>query len=112
MVGLAWSGTTGAWQTTGGPRSVVWRLIATDDRFVLSTADGEESFIGADAARLSVSSWWLGWSLVVSGPPERRYPGVAMSDVVDIRRATSRIASLSPSPNSRVRAGAPLLPTI
>lgn len=45
------------------------------------------TFTGRDCSRLSVSRWWFGRSLIVSGPVAGRYRGVRTQDARPIRSA-------------------------
>lgn len=75
------------WGPAGASRSAAWRLELAEGRFRLSTDAGEEFFTDTEIARLSVSRWWFGRSLVVRGVPTRRLRGVLKTDVAPIRDA-------------------------
>lgn len=77
------------WGPAGASRSAAWRLEANRIRFRLLTEGKEEVFVGEAVARLAVSRWWFGRSLVVRGTPTRRLRGVRREDVAPIRSAIS-----------------------
>ena len=64
-----------------------WRLAADEAGLQLSTEAGDEFFSDEKVWRVSVSRWWFGRSLVVSGTPIRRFRGVRRQDVEPIRAA-------------------------
>lgn len=75
------------WGPAGASRSAAWRLEFAEGRFRLSTDAGEECFADIEVARISVSRWWFGRSLVIRGTPTRRFRGVRKADVHAIRDA-------------------------
>lgn len=86
-MGVAQTEPLPVWGPAGASESGAWRLAFTGDGFTLTTAAGVQSFSGAESARLSVSRWWFGRSLVVGGPQAGRYRGVRRQDAHAIRSA-------------------------
>lgn len=78
------------WVSADATRGDAWRLALTSEGFTLTTAAGVRHFSGGDAARLSVSGWMFGRSLVVTGAEPLRLRGVRPQDADSIRAAVRR----------------------